>query len=105
MANCDHWIGSALAYRPTVYEYCQLALRPTLNQADAERMGEILQRAEAEPLLNFLIDEADSLVARLQPALDDQRLQQQQQRLRGAIDALWVDELLATWERSPQTDP
>ena len=68
-------------------------------------MGEILQRAEAEPLLNFLIDEADSLVARLQPALDDQRLQQQQQRLRGAIDALWIDELLATWERSPQTDP
>lgn len=92
MANCDQWIGSALAYRPTVYEYCQLALRPTLDQADAERMGEILQRAEAEPLLNFLIDEADGLVARLQPALDDQRLQQQQQRLRVAIDALWVDE-------------
>jgi hypothetical protein len=92
MANCDRWIGSALAYRPTVYEYCQLALRPTLDQADAERMGEILQRAEAEPLLDLLIDEADGLVARLQPALDHQRLQQQQQRLRVAIDALWVDE-------------
>ncbi len=89
MPDCDPWLGSALAYRPTVYEYCQLALCPTLDQAAAERMGEILRRAEAEPLLNFLIDEADGLVARLQPGLSEQRLQQQQQRLREAIDALW----------------
>ncbi|MFQ4134844.1 hypothetical protein PGN35_000835 [Nodosilinea sp. PGN35] len=96
MPDCDPLLDSALAYRPTVYEYCQLALRPTLDRAAAERMEEILRRAEAEPLLNLLIDEADGLVARLQPCLGEQRLQQQQQRLRDAIDALWVDELLAT---------
>ncbi|MBE9109748.1 hypothetical protein IQ273_10015 [Nodosilinea sp. LEGE 07298] len=96
MPTSDEWLGSALAYRSTVYEYCQLALRPSLDRAAAERMGEILQRAEAEPLLNLLIDEADRLVARLQPCLCEQHLYQQQQRLRGAIDALWVNELLAT---------
>ncbi|MEA5450020.1 hypothetical protein VB780_15675 [Leptolyngbya sp. CCNP1308] len=94
MPDSDEWLGSALAYRPTVYEYCQLALRPTLDQAAAERMGEILQRAEAEPLLNFLIDEADGLVARLQPCLGPQNLHQQQRRLQAAIDTLWVNELL-----------
>ncbi|MGG6241638.1 hypothetical protein ACQ4N7_23690 [Nodosilinea sp. AN01ver1] len=99
MPTSDEWLGSALAYRSTVYEYCQLALRPSLDQAGAERMGEILQRAEAEPLLNLLIDEADSLVERLQPCLDEQHLQQQQQRLLGTIDAFWVNELLATCGR------
>ena len=98
MPDSDEWLGSALAYRSTVYEYCQLALRPSLDQASAERMGEILRRAEAEPLLNLLIDEADGLVARLQPCLCEQLLQQQQLRLRGAIDALWVNELLAACE-------
>lgn len=95
MPDSDEWLGSAMAYRSTVYEYCQLALRPSLDQASAERMGEILRRAEVEPLLDLLIDEADGLVARLQPCLCDHLLQQQQQRLRGAIDALWVNELLA----------
>ncbi|MBD1875120.1 hypothetical protein H6F75_16680 [Nodosilinea sp. FACHB-131] len=97
MSDSDEWLSSALAYRPTVYEYCQLALLPTLDQAAAERMGEILQQAEAEPLLNFLIDEADELVARLQPCLSPQTLHQQQRRLQGAIDALWVNELLAAY--------
>ncbi|WP_155523592.1 hypothetical protein [Nodosilinea nodulosa] len=96
MPNADEWLGSALAYRSTVYEYCQLALCPSLDQASADRMGEILRRAEAEPLLNLLIDEADGLVARLQPCPCDQYIQQQQQRLQGAIDALWVNELLTT---------
>jgi hypothetical protein len=95
MPDKDEWMATALAYRPTVYEYCQLALRPTLDAAASARLGEILRRAEAEPMLNFLIDEADGLVARLQPCLGEQRLQQQQQRLREAIDALWVDKLLA----------
>ena len=99
MPDCDEWLGSALAYRATVYEYCQLALRPRLDQSAADRLGEILQRAEAEPLLNLLIDEADGLVARLQPCLCNQHLHQQQQRLRIAIDALWVDELLSACGR------
>ncbi len=99
MPNCDEWLDSALAYRPTVHEYCQLALRPSLDQAAADRLGEILQRAEAEPLLNLLIDEADGLVARLRPCLCDPHLHQHQQRLRIVIDALWVDELLSACGR------
>ncbi|HSM81701.1 MAG TPA: hypothetical protein VLS96_08445 [Nodosilinea sp.] len=90
----DEWLGRALAYRPTVCEYCHLALRPTLDRAAAERMNEILRRAEAEPLLNFLIDEADGLVERLQPCLDAQNLHQQQRQLQAAIDALWVNDVL-----------
>jgi hypothetical protein len=99
MPDCDEWLGSALAYRSTVYEYCQMALRPSLDRAAADRMGEILQRAEAEPLLNLLIDEADGLVNRLQPCLCDQHLHQQQQRLQIMIDVLWVDELLSACGR------
>lgn len=99
MPTSDEWLGSALAYRSVVYEYCQLALRPSLDGAGADRMGEILRRAEAEPLLNLLIDAADDLVARQQPCLSEQHLHQQQQRLRGAIDTLWVNELLATCGR------
>ncbi len=85
MSDCDEWLASILAHRPMVYEYCQLALRPALDPAAAQRMGEILRQAEAEPLLNLLIDEADELVERLQPALCNQHLRQQQQRLRVAI--------------------
>lgn len=104
MSDSDEWFSSALAYRPTVYEYCQLALRPTLDRVAAERMGEILRQAEAEPVLNFLIDEADDLVARLQPCLSPQMLQQQR-RLQGAIDALWVNELLAVCGPCSQPRP
>jgi hypothetical protein len=85
MSDCDEWLVSIRAHRPMVYEYCQLALRPTLDQAAADRMDEILRQAEAEPLLNLLIDEADELVARLQPGLGGQQMQQQQERLREAI--------------------
>jgi hypothetical protein len=88
MPDCDDWMVSALAHRPTVYEYCQLALRPSLGQAEADRMGEILRQAEAEPLLNFLIDEAEELVAKLRPGLCDQQLKQQQDKLRSAIGLL-----------------
>jgi hypothetical protein len=85
MLDCDQWLVSLLAHRPMVYEYCQLALRPALDSAAADRMDEILRQAEAEPLLNLLIDEADELVARLQPGLGDQQIKQQQERLREAI--------------------
>ncbi|MGB3200018.1 MAG: hypothetical protein WBA99_03895 [Nodosilinea sp.] len=99
MSSPDPWTGSALAYRSTVNDYCQLALRPSLDQAAADRLDEILRRAEAEPLLNLLIDEVDRLVAWLQPCLSEQHLHQQQQHLQKAIDALWVNELLATCVR------
>jgi len=99
MLDCDQWLDSTLAYRPMLYEYCQLALRPSLDQAAADRLGEILQRAEAEPLLNLLIDEVDGLVARLQPGLSEQHLKQQQQQLRHLIDTLWVDQVLTTCEQ------
>lgn len=99
MSTPDPWMGSALAYQSTVHDYCQLALRPSLDQAAAERMGDILRGAEADPLLNLLIDEVDRLIARLQPCLSEQQVQQQQRRLQRAIDALWVNELLATCSR------
>ena len=88
MPDRDEWMVIALAHRSTVYEYCQLALRPTLGQAEADRMGEILRQAEAEPVLHFLIDEADGLVAQIQPGFCDQQLKQQQDKLRVAIGLL-----------------
>lgn len=40
-------------------EYCKLATLPTLSEANADRMAEILELAESDSELNFWIEEAD----------------------------------------------
>lgn len=94
MADSDDWVDQALQYRPIIYEYCQLALRPTLTDAEAVRLGEILAQAEASPLLSFLVDEADYLIAQHQNLICNQYLQQQQRLLLEAMDAVWITELI-----------
>mgnify|MGYP005755740601 CR=1 FL=1 len=87
-------VEQARIYQAIVLEYCQLALQPTLDDPAANRIAEILAQAESEPLLSLLLDEADHLIAHQQGAIDHQHIEHQQQQLKVAIEALWVDLLL-----------
>ncbi len=99
MSDSDRWPNQAQGYEPIVYEYCQLALRPTLDQLAAQRLGEILHQAIAEPLLSLMIDEADRLLNRWQSTMSTVVLQQQQVRLQQRIDAQWIETLLTELQR------
>ena len=50
-------------YRPLFSEYCQLATCAELSEAQANRMLEILDKAQEDSILDFLITEADHIIA------------------------------------------
>jgi hypothetical protein len=91
-------VEHALTYKPIIEEYCQLSLRPILDDSAANRIAEILYQAEAEPLLGLLLDEADHLVAHYQDAIHDQQIANQQQKLRATIESLWMEWLMQDME-------
>lgn len=45
-----------------VYEYCRLAARPTLTDAEGQRLDELLAQAETDGRLDFWINEADHFI-------------------------------------------
>lgn len=45
-----------------VREYCRLATRPSLNDAESQRMDDLLALAEQDGRLNFWINEADHMI-------------------------------------------
>jgi len=69
-------------YRPLLRDYWQLAMKPTLDQAAADRVAAILQQAQADPLLSLLLDEVDYLLAHTQGLLDEDLIAEQQAKLR-----------------------
>lgn len=93
---------SLLKYKGLVYEYCALAVKCTLTDEAADRMAEILQKAESEPLLSFLIDEADHLVAHELGLIDGQMITQQQAKLKRCIETNWIDQLLLDVQLQPR---
>ncbi|MDJ0708433.1 MAG: hypothetical protein QNJ46_34620 [Leptolyngbyaceae cyanobacterium MO_188.B28] len=93
---------SLLKYKELVYEYCALAVKCTLTDEAADRMVEILQKAESEPLLSFLIDEADHLVAHELGLIDGQLINQQQAKLQQRIETNWIDQLLLDIQLHPR---
>jgi len=82
-------------YLPVVRRYCQLAVLPHLAEFDAIELDHILEMAENDPWLTLLLDEADHLIAHRYNLVCADTVRQQQQRLAQAIDACWVDHLLA----------
>ena len=46
-------------YLNLIREYCQLAIQPELSDADAERLGKLLNQAQSDGVLDFWIQEAD----------------------------------------------
>ncbi|WP_017301063.1 peptidoglycan-binding domain-containing protein [Nodosilinea nodulosa] len=45
-----------------VHEYCQLAARPSLTDAESQRLDELLAQAETDGRLDFWINEADHFI-------------------------------------------
>ena len=83
-------------YKDLVLEYCLLALRESLTEAEQERMGQIYDMAIADPVLNFWLEEGDHLVAHHLGLVDETFIKQQQDGLRRSIrrsqiDSLWRD--------------
>jgi len=64
-----------------VLEYCRLASRPTLSEVEADRMAEILESAQSDSLLDFLINEADHLLAHNLDLIDEYLIKNEQAKL------------------------
>ena len=62
-------------YRPLFSEYCQLATCSELSEAQADRMLEILDRAQEDSILDFLIAEADHIIAHEQGLMEEKNKQ------------------------------
>lgn len=90
-------------YLPVVHRYCQLAMVPDLGEVEAIELDHILEMAEYDPWLTLLLDEADHLIAHGYNLICADAVHQQQQRLAQAIDARWMDHLLADAQARQQT--
>ena len=76
-------------YGDVLREYCQLASQKHLLERDAERLTEILVRAETDGVLSFLLNEADHFLAHelgLLNSTDRHRQKAQQAILRERIN-------------------
>lgn len=78
-------------HRPTLIDYCTLALQPHLSADDESRLGAILDRAVDDPWLSFWLDEADGWVGEHLQLLPEEALRQQQSKLRRTLSQTWVD--------------
>lgn len=77
-----------------ISEYCQLSVLKAMTDAQADRMTEILEKAETDSLLSFLIDEADHIIGHELDLIDVEEMQEEQGSLRQTIDQTWVDWLI-----------
>lgn len=83
-------LSKIYAHRETVIEYLQLAVKDVLTEQQATRMGEIFKQAETDPLLCFLIDEADHIAGHELGLIDSDYIAEQQERLAQTLDRSWV---------------
>lgn len=75
-------------------EYLRLAVLPVLTDEQEERMQEIFQQAEADPLLGFLIDEADHIAGHELELIDSGYIAEQQEKLAETLDRTWVQSII-----------
>ena len=68
-----------------VQTYCNLSVQPTLNDRDAAQLDIILAAAEADPLISFLLDEADHMLAHLHGCIDANVIADQQEKLKARL--------------------
>lgn len=81
-------------YHHEIRRYCTLKLQPCLTEAEADWIDALLEKAESDAHLCFLIDEADHIAAHQLGLVDAQFVQEQQQKLRTTLDRDWTDRLL-----------
>lgn len=94
MGDVEILVEQSLKYKEIVREYWTLALQQTLTQQQAERIEEILQSAQFDPWLDFLIDEADHILAHELGLIKEQVIEHQLQELKKSIDRFWCERVL-----------
>ncbi|MEM9265108.1 MAG: peptidoglycan-binding domain-containing protein [Cyanobacteria bacterium P01_F01_bin.13] len=82
----------AQQHRDLLQTYCQLSVQPVLNDSDTDRLDAILAIAENDPLISFLIDEADHMLAHIYHFIDDDEIAQQQQKLQTCLSEAWLNQ-------------
>lgn len=73
-----------------IIEYLNLAVLDSMTEAQADRMEQILEGAESDQTLSFLIDEADHIIGHELELIDSERIVEQQETLRERLDKTWV---------------
>ena len=76
--------------RGIVSEYFTLSVLNKLTNQQADRIADILKQAEKDPLLSFLLDEADHAVGHLLNLINVEETRAEQDVLRRAIDRNWI---------------
>ena len=76
--------------RNIVSEYFTLSVLDRLTEEQANRTADILNQAETDPLLSFLLDEADHAVGHLLNLINVEETRAEQAVLRRAIDRNWI---------------
>ncbi|NER22915.1 MAG: peptidoglycan-binding protein [Symploca sp. SIO1C2] len=94
MDDFEVLVRESVKYKQIVYEYCALALQPTLTQQQAERIEEILQKAQLDSWLDFLLDEADHILAHELGLIKEEIIQHQLQELKTSLDRFWCEQVL-----------
>jgi hypothetical protein len=91
MGNIEVLVQQSLKYTEIIHEYCTLASQRSLTQLQADRLEKILQQAQSDPWLDFLIDEADHILAHELGLIKEQFIQHQLHELKKSIDRLWCE--------------
>ena len=80
-------------HQEILLEYCLLALKPTLTEAEQDRMAEILERGTEDAVLSFWLEEGDHLVAHHLGLIDEGLIASQQDKFRRSVGQSWIDNL------------
>ena len=94
MDEIEVLVRESLKYTEIVYEYCKLASMRSLTPSQADRLEEILTDASSDSWLEFLMDEADHILAHELGLIQQRLMHHQQDELRKSLDRLWCDRLL-----------
>lgn len=90
----DIFIQRSEKYLALLQEYYKLECQQTLSEEDADRIEEILDEAQQDPLLDFLIDEVDHVLGHELRLINEKFIQEQQDRLKPQIDSAWMENLI-----------
>ena len=90
----DQILSEIRQRRSIVLEYLGLAILDTLTDQQEKRMEAIFQQAEADPLLGFLIDEADHVAGHELDLIDSGYIAEQQEKLAQTLDQTWVQSVI-----------
>lgn len=76
---------------PVIEEYYRLICQQTLREEDSDRIQEILDNAQDNPMLDFLIDEVDHILGHEFKLIDEKSIREQQDKLKPLVDSVWLE--------------